>query len=388
LTVSISPPWLARWLVLALAALLTGCQFISPPTPTPAQPASSTATGAPSPTGATAPPPAPAAPGQSPSPAASPPPASPSPSPSPVARVAVRVVTGQTLGGWVLDVADRQGFLASQNLALDKVVEDPGETKAAADVAGRARDVGVVATDRFMREARDGQALLMVGGLVNKVTMSLIAARDVPNVADLKGKLIAYRDPEDATTAVLKRVLRAKNIADPDVRLMPFPDPGVVGAAVANGTVGASWVGPAQSARLRTAGFQWIGEGTDIIKDFQAEGIVVRPDWARQNEDTLLRLLRSVLLAERWIATPGNRDAAVALLASTLRVTSQDASLLFEQYVEKAQAIPREGDIDQAGIRGVADLLAEINVLKPPLPDPVRLADTTYLQRAKSSLPR
>jgi ABC-type nitrate/sulfonate/bicarbonate transport system substrate-binding protein len=210
----------------------------------------------------------------------------------------------------------------------------------------------------------------------------------VANVADVKGKLVGYRDPEDATTAVLKRVLRAKNIADRDVQLMPFPDPGVVGAAVANGTVGASWVGPAQAARLRTSGFQWIGEGTDIVKDFQAEGIVVRPDWARQNEDTLVRLLRSVILAERWIATPANRDAGIALLASTLHVTNQDAALLVDQYVEKTQAIPREADIDQAGIRGVADLLAEINVLKPPLPDPVRLADTTYLQRAKSSMPR
>jgi ABC-type nitrate/sulfonate/bicarbonate transport system substrate-binding protein len=297
-------------------------------------------------------------------------------------------VTGQSLGGWVLDVAERQGFLAAQNLALDKAVEDPGENKGAGDVAGRTRDVGVVATDRFVREARDGQALLMVGGLVNTVTMSLFAARDIPNVASLKGRPIGYRDPEDATTAVLKRVLRAKGLADGDVRLIAFPDPGVVGAAVANGTVGASWVGPAQAARLRTAGFQWIGEGTDVVKDFQAEGIVVRPDWARQNEDTLVRLLRAVLLAERWIATPANRDGAIAALASTLRVTSQDATALFDQYVEKAPSIPREGDIDQAGIRGVADLLAEIMVLKPPLPDPVRLTDTTYLQRARASLPR
>lgn len=298
------------------------------------------------------------------------------------------MVTAQTLGGWVLDIADRQGFLASQGLALDKIVEDPGEIKAAADVSGRTRDVGVVATDRFIREAKDGQALVMVAGLVNKVTMSLIAARDVPDLASLKGLPVGYRDPEDVTAAVLKRVLKAKGFGDRDVRLTSFPDPGVVGAAVANGTVGASWVAPAQSARLRAAGFQWIGEGTDIIKDFQAEGIVVRPDWARQNEDTLVRLLRSTILAQRWVATPANRDAAVATLASTLRVNAQEANVVFDQYVEKVQAIPREGDIDLAGVRGVADLLAEINVVKPPLPDPVRLTDSTFLQRAKASMPR
>jgi len=300
----------------------------------------------------------------------------------------VKLVSAQTLGGWVLDVAERQGFLASQGLALDKVVEDPGESKAAGDLAGRTRDVGVVATDRFIREAKEGQALVMVGGLVNRVTMSLFAARDVGDIAGLKGRPVGYRDPQDATAAVLKRVLKAKGLGDKDVELIAFPDPGVVAAAAANGTVGASWVGPAQAARLRTSGFQWIGEGTDVVRDYQAEGIVVRPDWARQNEDTLVRLLRSMLLAQRWLATPANRDAAIATLGSTLRVNNQEAGTIFDQYVDKGQVIPREGDIDQAGVRGVADLLAEIDVIKPPLPDPVRLTDTTYLQRAKSSLPR
>jgi len=300
----------------------------------------------------------------------------------------VRLVTARTLGGWVLDVAESQGFAASQGIMFDRQVQEPGATSAAGDLAGRSRDVGVLPTDRFLREARDGQALVMVAGLANKASMSLIAARDVPDLPSLKGQLIAYRDPEDVGAAVLKRLLKARGFADKDIQLHAFPDPGVVGAAVENGTVGAAFVPPAQAARLRNGGFQWIGEAADVVKDFQAEGLVVRPDWARQNEDTLVRLLRSVLLAERWITTPGNRDAAIASLATSLGVNRDEASVIYEQYVEKIPTVPREGDIDQAGVRGVADLLGEIGVLKPPLPDPARLTDTTYLQRAKGSLPR
>jgi hypothetical protein len=92
--------------------------------------------------------------------------------------------------------------------------------------------------------------------------------------------------------------------------------------------------------------------------------------------------------AERWVTTPANREGAVAALASTLRITSQEAGVVYDQYVDGVKAIPTDGDIDQGGVRGVADLLAELNVIKPPLPDPVRLTDTTYLQRARSSMPR
>ena len=297
-------------------------------------------------------------------------------------------MSAQTLGGWVLDVAESQGFLAAQGLNLDKKVEDPGSNAAAGDIVGRARDVGVLPTDRFLREAKEGQALVMVGGLVNKVTLSLIAARDVPDLPSLKGQPIGYRDPEDVSAAVLKRFLKARGFTDKDVQLIAFPDPGVVGAAVANGTVGASFLGPAQSAKLRTTGFQWIGEAADVVRDFQSEGIVVRPDWARQNEEALVRLLRAVLLAERWITTPANREAAITILASTLHVTPPEAAQVYDQYVEKLPTVQREGDIDQAGVRGVAELLGEIGVLKAPLPDPVRLTDTTFVQRAKGSLPR
>jgi len=375
----------ARCLALVMM-IVSGCQFLpgtsTPPPAAPAQPGAAPGTTSPASTS-----PAPA-PGQLPPPVASPPPSpSPSPSPSPIARVTVRLVSAQTLGGWVIDVADRQGFFAAQGIALDKQVDDPGSNKAAGDLVGRARDVGVLPTDRFMREAKEGQALVMVGGLVNKVTLSLIAARDVPDLASLKGQPIGYRDPEDVSAAVLKRFLKARGFADKDVQLVAFPDPGVVGAAVANGTVGASFLAPAQSAKLRTTGFQWIGEAGDVVKDFQSEGIVARPDWARQNEDTLVRLLRSVVLAERWITTPANREAAVAILADTLHLAPKEAAQVYDQYVEKSPAISREGDIDQVGVRSVAELLGEIGVLKAPLPDPVRLTDTTYVQRAKGGVP-
>lgn len=371
-------PNAARWLVL-LVVLLTGCTTTPSPTPPPAaQAPTSTAPGAG---------PASSPTGPSPAPLQSPPP-SPSPSPSPTPRTTVRLGVQTSLGAWVLDVADQQGFVAAQGLALDRKLADASADAVAKDVDGRERDVGVVATDHLIQFGRNGQSLVMVGGLVNKVTYSLVAARDVPDLAALKGRAIGIRDLSTGAAAVLRELLRARGILERDVEVITFLDPGVVGAAVANGTVGASLVDPPRAARLKAGGFKALVEASDVVKDFQSEGLVVRPDWARQNEETLVRLLRATIQAQRWIATPANKPAAVESLARSLGITGPEATAVYEQYVEKLGAIPREVDIDQAGVRGVADLLAGINALPTPRPDPARLTDTSFQQRAKASVPR
>jgi len=369
-----------RWLVLTVV-LIAGCGTM-PTTSPPTQAANPTAgSAAANPTANT-----PASPSAlPPSPLPSP---SPSPSPSPVPRTTVRIGMSASLGGWIIDVAEKQGMMSAQNIVLDRKEVDPGSTAAAEAVESRERDIGVVTTDRLVQVGRNGQGLVMVAGLVNKGTHTLIAARDVDGFAGLKGKPVGHLDAKSASAAIIKRILKARNISENDSPLLTFADPGVVGAAVANGSVGASLVDPVRAGRLRNSGFKVLAEANDVAKDFQAEGLAVRPEWARQNEDALVRLLRATVMAERWIMTPTNKPAAVEQLARSLGIEPPEAAIVYEQYVEKLGAIPREGDIDQAGVRGVVELLTEINAAGSPTPDPTRLTDTTYLQRAKATLPR
>jgi ABC-type nitrate/sulfonate/bicarbonate transport system substrate-binding protein len=372
-----------RWL-LPLTLLLAGCGLLptgASPTQsaaTPGDPPAKPAAGAPTASGA-----APAGtPGAAPT-VAPPPTPSPSPSPTPIPKTTVRVGTSSSLGGWVLEVAEQQGYFAANGIVLDRKEADPGSSTLAEDVEKRERDIAVVTTDRLIQVGKNGQSLVMIAGLVNKPTYSLIAARDVGDFGALKGKPVGYLDETSASAAILKRMLKAKGISENDSRLIAFPDPGVVGAAVANGTVGASLVDPARAGRLQANGFDVLMESNEVAKDFQAEGLVVRPDWARQNEDVLMRFLRATVQAERWITTPANKPAAIDLLARSLGVNNQEATIVYEQYVEKLAAIPPEGDIDQAGVRGVIDLLGEIGQAGDPRPDPARLTDTTLLQRTR-----
>ena len=112
----------------------------------------------------------------------------------------------------------------------------------------------------------------MVAGLVNKATHTLIAARDVPDFGALKGKPVGHLDAKSASAAILKRILKAKGIPESESPLLTFPDPGVVGAAVANGTVGASLVDPPRAGRLRISGFTRADRGERGGQGFPGRG--------------------------------------------------------------------------------------------------------------------
>ncbi|MFN8632762.1 MAG: ABC transporter substrate-binding protein [Chloroflexota bacterium] len=373
---------LTRWLMLSVL-LVVGCDMVPvlrPPTPTAGQPAgvATTAPGGPAPTSAQPGQPAPPQP-----PTASPSP-SPSPSPTAVPKSVVKLGTSSSLGGWIVDVADRQGFMSAMNITLDRKESDPGSAAIAEDVDKKERDVAVLATDRLVQNAKNGQALIMIAGLVNKANLTLVAARDVPDFNALKGKPIGHLDAKSASAAIVKRILEVKKLPKGEIPVIAFPDPGVVGAAVANGTVGASLVDPPRAGRLKGAGFTVLLEGLEVARDFQAEGLVVRPEWARQNEELVTRFVRAVIMAERWITNPANKKAAIDEMARSLGVNTIEATLVYEQYVERIDAIPHEGDIDQGGVRGVVELLGEVDALPDPKPEPARLADTTFVQRAKS----
>ncbi len=288
---------------------------------------------------------------------------------------------GGTLGAWQVDVAARKGFFQAQGVAVDRGQEPAGRLIEA--LAGGSRDIILAPADDVVRAAAGGQAVVMVGGAVNRAAFTLVAARDVVDVAGLKGKLVGVRDSGDITAALARAVLSARGLGDADYRLVSFEDAAVRAAAVANGTVGASLLDAGRAARLEASGFRALAQAYETVPELQAEALAVQADWARQNEDRLVRFLRAIAQADRWIYDPQNRPEAVDVLAGVVGLTAAEADRIYERYVEQQPAIPKAAELEQPGVRSVVDLLAAIEGLRPPLPDLAVLVNTSYVQRAR-----
>ena len=286
-----------------------------------------------------------------------------------------------TLGGWQTEVAERRGFFRAQGLSVERAQEPIGGLVEALNQ--RSRDVILAPADLVVRAAHDGQNVVMVGGAVNRAAFTLVAARDVQDVAGLKGRLVGVGGPDDLTGALARAILSAKGLGEADYRLVGFDDPAVRAAAVANGTVGASLVDAPRAARMEASGFRVLGHAFETVPELQSEALAVRGDWARQNEDRLVRFLRAVAEADRWIYAPENRQESTDVLASVVGLTATEAGRIYERYVEQHPAVPKAAELDQPGVRSVVELLAAVEALRPPLPDVAALTDTSYAQRAR-----
>lgn len=236
---------------------------------------------------------------------------------------------------------------------------------------------------RAWTSGRATQEMIAVAGAVNRAAYAIIGGPDSGQIGDLKGKPVGTGPADGALHQLTRRALKSRGLADGDLKLLAFPKPDLQAASVMNGTAVAALVDAAYSARLQASGLKLLGQAYDLVPEFQSDVVATRPDWAFQNEAVAVRFVRALIAADRWIAEPRNKIEAVDLLATSLGVTSVEAGRAYEQYVERAGAIPKASEVDVAGARAVLDMLIESGAIKQPAPDVTKIVDGTYTAKAR-----
>jgi ABC-type nitrate/sulfonate/bicarbonate transport systems, periplasmic components len=117
-------------------------------------------------------------------------------------------------------------------------------------------------------------------------------------------------------------------------------------------------------------GFNTIGRFIDVIPNYQLSVYSVLRPWAEKNRAVVVRFMKSVALAARWIYA--NKEAATDLLAKEMGLKREYARKGWEFYTEKGLWSP-VGDVTLDGLGIVAQIYAEQNQLKAP-PNPASLS--------------
>jgi ABC-type nitrate/sulfonate/bicarbonate transport system substrate-binding protein len=122
---------------------------------------------------------------------------------------------------------------------------------------------------------------------------------------------------------------------------------------------------------------------TEAVGAFQFQVIAARRAWAQANKDAVVRFLRAVGAAFRFIRDPANRGevtkAIVELTGSSDEIARQTLALYFEP---DRGVMPKQGEIDLKGLAQVISFLGEGGAIRPPLPDPDRFVDLQHLRAA------
>jgi ABC-type nitrate/sulfonate/bicarbonate transport system substrate-binding protein len=103
--------------------------------------------------------------------------------------------------------------------------------------------------------------------------------------------------------------------------------------------------------------------------------------WARENRETLVKYLETIIEGYRWGANPAHRSDAVAAMAKNLKIDTEVAAQAVELEVGRNGGLAKDAMFDMAGFKNTLKLRAELEGGDPNA-DPNKYIDLSYYQRA------
>jgi ABC-type nitrate/sulfonate/bicarbonate transport system substrate-binding protein len=150
---------------------------------------------------------------------------------------------------------------------------------------------------------------------------------------------------------------------------------GLVGGAV-QGTLLLS----PDNARMVRDGYNQLGYVNDYIGENYFAPLLTSRRWAEAEPTALVRFLQAVGRSIAWLEDPAHREQAIALLADQTRISVEDATINYEEYVPRRV---HSLGITPAQVQGSLDVLVELGQVAAPPPPPSRYLDLSYLERAR-----
>ena len=302
----------------------------------------------------------------------------------PQEKIKLRVSSAtKTLGYGPLWVASKMGFFDRQGLDADLVVIRASDVGIQA-LAGGSLEVAGSAADAPIAAIEKGLDLVMVGGIINGLTQSIMAAKKLKTYADLRGATFGAISLTSGVTFALRHVLKAKGLEYPrDYKLLVIGGSPQTYAALTTGQIDAAALSLPLNYAAEELGFNEIGRFVDVIPNYQLASLSAKRSWAEKNRAVLVRVMKAMAQTMRWIHQ--NKEAAVDLLAKEMKLKREHARRGWEFYTASRVWHP-DGDLNVEGLQVVAQIYAEQTQLKGPVPNAAKYVDQSYLRDALREL--
>ena len=289
-----------------------------------------------------------------------------------------------TLSYWANWVGDAKGFFAAEGIR-NEVTATRSMTGGLSALSGGSLHLLGGSPTAFIQAIERGADLVAVASGQRDPAYSLIARPEIRSVDELRGRTVAISALNGGDTVVLRKLLAARGLREGEVELTIAGGTPERYAAVASGGAVAALLSQPQDLQAQAQGYRRLALSTEVLQDYQFNSWVVRRDWARSNDDVLVRWLRGYLKASHWLTDGANREEAIAIGAERTRadpdIVRQTYDLLLQQLA--GRVIPRDPEISMAGLRVAIEDMVEMGELPAPPPPPEKYVDASYLERAK-----
>ena len=291
--------------------------------------------------------------------------------------------TARAVSSLYLYVAEKQGFFARENVAVE-MVQIPGGTGNMVAALDRGEvDVTQTATPYLIQAVLNGSPAAAIAGTTANPIYSLIARPAIKNFADLKDKLIGLSLPIDTISISMRKLLALKGLGAADYRVKELVGSPLRAACLKSGECDAVPLGQPDDLIAIKDGYRRLGLSTEAVASFQFEVIAARRDFAETHGPALVGFVSALADAFRFIRDSVHRDDAVNAIVALTGASDDIARATLALYLDPDRGVlPRQAEIDLGGLAQVIAFMGEGGTIKPPLPAPEQFVDLQYLRAA------
>jgi ABC-type nitrate/sulfonate/bicarbonate transport system substrate-binding protein len=283
-----------------------------------------------------------------------------------------------------VSVAERQGFFRREGLNFKVVVPIPGGSDKMIDALhDDTADVTHIATAFLVRAVLNGSDAVAIAGEFNNPIYSLIARPEIKSFADLKGKLLGLADEAGTITISTRKLLALHGLRDGDFRVKIIEGTPARFTCLRHGDCEAVPLGQPQDLLSLNEGYRLLGLSTEVVPEFLYTVTAVRRSWAETHKDAVVRYVRALGGAFKFIRDPAKRDTVTKIIVETTgsseAIAKQTLALFFEP---ERGVLPQQGEINLKGLDQVIAFMGEAGTIKDTLPPAERFVDLQYLKMA------
>jgi ABC-type nitrate/sulfonate/bicarbonate transport system substrate-binding protein len=294
--------------------------------------------------------------------------------------------SSKTLGYSPLWVASKLGFWDKQGLDTQLVLVN-GADKSTMALLGGSVYISSGGADTVIAAVEQGADLVSVGGVINGLTHYIMGGKKFKSVEDLKGANIGSSGLTSGTAFVLRRVLRAKGMEYPrDYNLINVGGSPQAFQSLIAGRIDAGIMAVPLNYEAAQLGYPVLAKVVDFIPNYQLTEVTAKRSWAAQNRASMVRFMKGLVLAMRWMHD--NKEPAIEFLSKEMTLKPEQARRGWEYYTENKIWHPN-AETNVEGVRTVIQISAERGVFKGgALPAPSKYLDHSYVQDALKDLGR
>lgn len=288
-------------------------------------------------------------------------------------------VIGVTISIWPAIVAKEKGFFEEEGIHLDLVTAG-ASARALQQVAAGVAQVGSSSMVDTVRAINAGAEVKVFLNSLAVATHTLVAAKEIKSVADLKGKRVMTGGQGDITNIWWKAMAKHYGL-DPekDVQLLYSGSTSNRMSALLAGGVDATILSTPQSFKVVQEGWTDLGPVAPFLGEFPMMIWHVNDEWAKNNEKVLVAFAKAHNKAVRYMSDPAHRQEVSEMLARASNSSIDDALKSWDISMKVHSFVP-DGSVAVSAVDRVSKTLMESGDIKPPAKPASAYYDGRYVQ--------